>query len=166
METVRPTAIFPWRGLVALLPLACLFSLGLRVAARINGWTEDPHGPDRQALLINDWSTRRAELLSWMRQQPKPQLVFVRYSPRHNVNFEWVYNDADLIHSHVIWARDLGADHNQLLLRELPGRTVWSLDADSTAQQLVPYAQRTAMPTAVPSHETKALHSGEDLAAE
>ena len=54
-------------------------------------------------------------IVGW-EQQPKLQLVFVRYSPDHNMNFEWVYNHADIMHSHVIWARDLGAEHNKLLL--------------------------------------------------
>ncbi len=72
---------------------------------------------------------------------PTPQLVYVRYSPRHNVNYEWVYNHADIIHSHVIWARDLGAEHNRLLLQQLPDRTVWLLEADRREPQLVPYAE-------------------------
>jgi len=106
-----------WRGFVTLLPLLCVISLGLRLVGRINEWDEDPRSPDRKALLLHDWSLRRAELGQWLEHQPGPQLVFVRYSPRHDVIFEWVYNHADLIHSHVIWARDLGAEHNQLLLK-------------------------------------------------
>jgi hypothetical protein len=122
-----------------LLPVACVFSLVVRVEARINGWSEDPHGPDRKALLTHDWSLRRAEIQRWLEQQSAPQLVFVRYSAHHNVIFEWVYNRADIMHAHVVWARDLGAEHNRLLLAQMPERTASSLEADARDPKLVPY---------------------------
>jgi hypothetical protein len=115
-------------------------SLVLRVAGRRLGWNNDPHGPDRQALVMDDWSVKRSELEKWMEHQPTPQLVFVRYSAHHNVNFEWVYNHANLMHSHVIWARDLGVEHNRSLLKLVPDRTVWLLEADADNPQLVSYS--------------------------
>lgn len=136
--------VSPWRGFVILLPLACLISLAFQIGGRMNDWwnDEDEHGATGRVLPLHDWSLRRADLEHWLQQQSRPQLVFVRYFPNHNVNFEWVYNHADLTHSHVIWARDLGADHNKLLLEEFPNRTSWLLDADSEEPQLVPYGQR------------------------
>jgi hypothetical protein len=142
------THLSRWRGFVLLLPFACLLSLLVRIEAKIQGWKEDAHGPDRQVFLRNDRSLRRAELERWLSQQSRPQLVFVRYSQRHNVNFEWVYNHADLIHSNVIWARDLGAEHNRLLLDLLRGRNVWLLEADRPDPVLVPYTEST-LPTAL-----------------
>jgi hypothetical protein len=94
-------------------------------------------------LLLDDWSVRRADLDQWLQHQPGPQLVFVRYSPRHDVIFEWVYNHADLVHSQVLWARDLGAEHNQLLLNEMPERKAWIVYADNRDPQLVPYSDAT-----------------------
>jgi len=129
------------RGLGYALPIACVLSLVIRVEARLNGWHEGSHSQTGQALLMKDWSLRRAELEKWLEQQPKPQLVFVWYSLRHRVNDEWVYNRADIMHSQVVWARDLGADHNQLLLKEMAERTVWFLDADSKDPKLIPYAE-------------------------
>jgi hypothetical protein len=133
------------RGIVYLLPILCVGSLVLRVEGRLNGWKDDPHGPDRGTLLLNDWAVRRAELDHWLEQQPKPELVFVRYSRWHNVNNEWVYNHADIMQSRVIWARDLGADHNKLLLSLLADRAAWLLDADAREPQLVPYAEAENM---------------------
>jgi hypothetical protein len=63
------------------------------------------------------------------------------------VIFEWVYNHADFMQSHVIWARDLGAEHNKLLLNLLPERTVWLLEADARKPQLVPYSDATSEPS-------------------
>jgi hypothetical protein len=123
------------------LPVLCAISLGLRIKDRLDGRNSDPHGPDRGTLVQKDWAVRRAELDRWLDQQSNQQVVFVRYSRWHNVNNEWVYNHPDIMHSHVIWARDLGAEHNKLLLDLLPTRTVWLLAADAREPQLIPYAQ-------------------------
>jgi len=130
----------------------------LRVEGRLTGWwKDDPHSLDRETLLMNDWSLDRANIDKWLEQQPTPQLVFVRYSPHHNVIFEWVYNHADIMHSHVIWARDLGTEHNKLLLNLLPDRTVWLVEADRREPQLIPYDKANKMPTSASSRpaETK-----------
>jgi hypothetical protein len=151
-----------WRSLVIFLPVACVVSLVLRVEATLNDWKDNSYAPYAKVLTANDWSLRRAELEHWLEQQPGPQLVFVRYSPRHHVNFEWVFNHADLVHSHVIWARDLGAEHNHLLLAQLRDRTVWSLEADHSEPQLVPYTEST-VPVEAPSFEINANEEEDKL---
>jgi hypothetical protein len=151
----KPKRILNLRGFVYMLPVLCVITLVLRVEGRLNGWRDNPHGPDRGTLLLDDWGVRRAGLDHWMEQQPSPQLVFVRYTRRHNVNNEWVYNHADIMHSHVIWARDLGAEHNMLLLNLLADRTVWLLEADTFEPQLVPYADAESK-AASPSPENPA----------
>ena len=124
-----------------LLPVACLASLILRVGARANGWSIDVHPNDVDALPMQSWSLKRAEMQEWLEQQPGPQLVFVRYFPAHDVNDEWVWNRADLMHAKVVWARDLGSDHNRLLLQQMPDRTVWSLLPDLPEPRLVLYSK-------------------------
>ncbi|HLK21292.1 MAG TPA: hypothetical protein VKT81_20215, partial [Bryobacteraceae bacterium] len=64
---------------------------------------------------------------------------FVRYSPRHMFQDEWVYNAADIDGSRVVWARDLGAEENEKLLRYYPGRTALLLESDLQRPQLSPY---------------------------
>jgi hypothetical protein len=103
---------------------------------------------------------RRSELDHWLEHQTGRQLVFVRYSRRHDVNDEWVYNHADIMQSHVIWARDLGAAHNKLLLNLLSDRTAWLLQADASDPQLIPYAQLTDGPEeGSPSRTPEEEHS-------
>lgn len=150
-KEVKQKHIANLRGLVYALPILCVISLGARISDRLNGGKSDPHGPDRGTLLLNDWSVRRAELDHWLEQQSSPQLVFVRYSRWHNVNAEWVYNHPDVMKSHVIWARDLGLDHNKLLINLLSDRTVWMLDADARDPQLVAYAQAERSPISPPT---------------
>jgi len=137
----EPRSSWNLRGLVYALPVLCVISLLFRITDRLNGGNSDPHGPDRGTLLLNDWAVRRAELDHWLEQQVNLQLVFVRYSRWHNVNNEWVYNHPDIMRAHVIWARDLGTDHNKMLLDLVKDRTVWLLEADAREPQLVPYAQ-------------------------
>jgi hypothetical protein len=69
---------------------------------------------------------------------PGRQLVFVRYWPQHQFQ-EWVHNAADIDHSRIIWARDLGADENQNLLRYYPDGTAWLLEPDAHPPRLQPY---------------------------
>ena len=68
---------------------------------------------------------------------PDRHLVLVRYQPDHNVLADWVYNEADIDRSKVVWARDLGAAQNAELLDYFKDRTVWLLIADDKNPQLV-----------------------------
>jgi hypothetical protein len=134
------------RNLVYLFPILCALSLVGRVALRKSGASRLDTLPDWETL-VNDpkeWSLRRAAMERQLEQQASPQLVFVQYRPTHHVALEWVHNDADLEHAKVVWARDLGAEHNRLLLAQMPGRTVWSLDGDNRNPQLVPYSESIA----------------------
>ena len=67
------------------------------------------------------------------------QLVFVRYSPRHIFQDEWVYNDADIDRARIVWARDLGSAENEKLRQYYPDRAAWLLEPDDAPPKLVPY---------------------------
>jgi hypothetical protein len=69
---------------------------------------------------------------------PGPQLVFVRYGPQHQFQ-EWVHNAADMDRARIVWARDLGPEENQKLLRYYPDRTAWLLEPDAHPPLLRPY---------------------------
>jgi hypothetical protein len=69
---------------------------------------------------------------------PGQQLVFVRYWPQHQFQ-EWVHNAADIDRAQIVWARDLGPDENQKLLRYYPNRIAWLLEPDAHPPLLRPY---------------------------
>ena len=73
---------------------------------------------------------------------PGKLLVFVRYTPQHIFQDEWVYNQAALDTARVIWARDLGPEEDEKLLRYYPGRTALLLEPDQRPPQLGPYEPR------------------------
>ena len=69
---------------------------------------------------------------------PGRQLVLVRYWPQHQFQ-EWVHNAADVDGSLIVWARDLGPEENQKLLRYYPDRTAWLLEPDAHPPRLRRY---------------------------
>jgi hypothetical protein len=137
------TLRFGLRNLVYLFPLLCALSMVERVVVRMNGVnSQDSLAWDTLNTAPGDQGLARASMQRWLEQKDGPQLVFVHYAPSGNANsswVEWVYNDADLSGSKVIWARDMGAEHNELLLNQLPARNVWLLDANDPNLNLSPY---------------------------
>lgn len=84
------------------------------------------------------------------------QLVFVRYAPKHTLQ-EWVYNDADIDRSRIVWARDLGPEENETLRRYYPNRAAWLLAVDARPLQLIPYAEpKKEAPPVAPQPESPA----------
>jgi hypothetical protein len=83
----------------------------------------------------------RADVTAQLESTAGQHLVIVRYSyDHHNVNYEWVYNAADIDHSKIVWAREIpGADISPLL-SYYKDRKVWLVEADSLPVKLVPYS--------------------------
>ncbi len=68
--------------------------------------------------------------------------MLVRYGTNHDPLLDWVYNGADVDHAKIVWARDMGTEQNEELLRYYSDRSVWLLDADARPPQLTPYAEQ------------------------
>jgi hypothetical protein len=88
----------------------------------------------------DDYLARRAAVMKTLADSPGPDLVVVRYGPRHRIHREWVYNGADIDAAHVVWARDMGAQ-NRKLLEYFRGRRVWLLKEGFSREEdgLAPY---------------------------
>jgi hypothetical protein len=89
-----------------------------------------------------DWprgNLERAAVVNHLRQLGGDQLVLVRYGDPHNVDREWVWNDAEIDQAKVVWARDMGTEENKELIRYFHGRKVWFLEADRPKPLLQPY---------------------------
>ena len=79
---------------------------------------------------------RRIYVNRQLDQIPGRLLVFVRYSPQHLFQDEWVYNSADPASARIVWARDLGPEKNQELLQAYPGRTAVLFEPDARPPRL------------------------------
>jgi len=100
----------------------------------------------------------RAAIHQQLAQAPGKQLVFVRYWPQHIFQNEWVYNQADIDHARVVWARDLGPTEDEKLLHYYPDRNAWLLEPDATPPKLGPYRVEEA-PKPLPAPPAPTPHN-------
>ena len=82
-------------------------------------------------------ATKQVEAAS---RKGQGQLVIVRYSPDHDPHVEFVFNRADIDHSSIVWARDMGDEKNRELIAYYPNRQVWLLEPDSPSLTITPYS--------------------------
>jgi hypothetical protein len=97
--------------------------------------------PDYQ---ISDLTTvpleiERARIEAQLSRLPGRQLVLVHFHKRDVPSVEWIYNRADIDNSKVVWARDMGPEANQELLRYYANRNVWYVDRTG-GSLVIPYA--------------------------
>jgi hypothetical protein len=69
----------------------------------------------------------RARLVEQLRGTAGDHLVLVEYAPGPQRLFEWIYNDADIDASRVIFAHPMGDAGTRRLLDHYPRRRVWRL---------------------------------------
>jgi hypothetical protein len=81
----------------------------------------------------------RAGVLEHLGSLPGSQLVLVRYKPGHDALIEWVYNEADIDHAKVVWARDMGPAENGELIEYFKERRTWLIEADEMPPRLSAY---------------------------
>jgi hypothetical protein len=86
--------------------------------------------------MVTHRNSRHAVVNRALDQVPGKLLVFVRYTPQHIFQDEWVYNRADIDQSRIVWARDLGDEEDRQLRAYYPDRTVLLLEPDSRPPEL------------------------------
>jgi hypothetical protein len=94
----------------------------------------------------------RAEMVNKLSHIPGKQLIIVHYGPEHDIDSDWVYNDADIDNSKIVWARDMGAEQNAKLLAYYRDRQVWRLTVDRDTEQLVAYNPADLKPVDRPNY--------------
>lgn len=73
---------------------------------------------------------------------PDNNLVLVKYDKAYDIHDEWVYNEADIDNSRIVWAHDLGEEKNQQLRDYFKDRRVWVLKLSNGGQQLFEYGKQ------------------------
>jgi hypothetical protein len=139
VQCMRHLRVWRWAGkpvgaaLVRAVPAICVAMIGLRLCAVATS-----------APIEQPWprgNLKRAAILHQLEAGPDKHLIIVRYGPEHGSHIEWVYNRADIDGAKVAWARDLGEEQNQELLRYFSERRVWVLYADESPPRLEPYRE-------------------------
>ncbi len=118
-------------ALVALVPILGVALIVVRVAAVVG------HAPIEPAWPRGN--LQRPRIIHQLEQMQGDQLVIVNYGHQHNVDWEWVWNAADIDHSKIVWARDMGTQADQELLDYFKGRRVWRLNGDDPKPELIAY---------------------------
>lgn len=95
---------------------------------------------------LNHGEERRRSPYYIVDHLPGQKLIFVRYSPQHGFQEEWVYNAADIDNAPAVWARDLGPVKNQRLRDRYPRRSVWLLEPDYNPPKLTPFPEEARPP--------------------
>lgn len=128
---MRQLRLWGKRGLflARAIPVICVLSIGVRTLAA------PLHIPLSEFYEFSWYQKNlpafgRAGIQNQLEKLPGRQLVIVHYEPQHPPFAEWVYNQADIEHAKIVWARETGAGTEQDLITSYPGRTVWRLDAD------------------------------------
>jgi hypothetical protein len=135
--------IFRWSPLAArFLVLLCAGQFAYYYGS--HALETEPHGPP----------SRRAAVNTALAAVPGRQLVFVRYWPNHIFQDEWVYNDAAIDESRIVYARDLGPQENEKLRQYYAAWTVWLLEPDAQPPALTVY--QSVNPAAVVNEPVQA----------
>ena len=124
------------QGLARAVPLIGIAMVVLRVTAMGLGLHIEPPRP------MGD--PKRVAIERELQNIPGNQLVVVHYTPSHNVHDDWINNRADIDASKIVWARDMGASQNQVLLKYFKDRKTWWVNADDPSAQLEPYGSSPA----------------------
>jgi hypothetical protein len=86
----------------------------------------------------------RERIQSVLEARGGKHLVIVHYPLTDSPSQDWIYNDADIDHARIIWARDMGYARNKELLDYYPGRQVWYVNHAAFIATLLPYEQAAA----------------------
>ncbi|MGH9502114.1 MAG: hypothetical protein ACRD20_04615 [Terriglobales bacterium] len=101
------------------------------------------------SAMLKTWCAREIELTgrtgvrAALALQPGNILVIVHYRQSHDPGREWVFNEADIDRSKIVWARDMGVEKNQELLQYFKDRKVWLVEPDEHPPRLSEYSAVT-----------------------
>jgi hypothetical protein len=114
--------------IVHLLAAAMALVLILRIAAQDFGL------PYTQKINYQSWccqqagNQNKARIEAALDRMPGQHLVFVKPKTDPYNLLQWIYNDADIDASRIVWARDMGEAEDARLRQYFAGRDAWVVD--------------------------------------
>jgi hypothetical protein len=70
----------------------------------------------------------RSKVAQQLEDSPGHDIVLVKDGPNNPLHFEFVYNDADIDRSEIVWAHSLSPERDLALVRYFSGRQVWEFE--------------------------------------
>ncbi len=125
------------------LALAACAIMPLVLATRIS--LEQLHLPFTQKVNFQSWccvqpgNPNKPRIAAMLQKMGGRHLAIVKPKTDPDNLFQWIYNDADIDASRIVWARDMGPEANQALLKYFSDRQVWLVDPNTEPAQIVPY---------------------------
>jgi hypothetical protein len=125
--------------LAPVLIAAMAFILVLRIGLEQAGL------PYTQKLNFQSWCCRvegdhnKARMIAELDRIPGEHLVFVKAKTDPANLFQWIYNDADIDASRIVWARDMGEERNAELEKYFAGRKVWMVNPNIEPASVAKY---------------------------
>ncbi|HYL77907.1 MAG TPA: hypothetical protein VEU96_27085 [Bryobacteraceae bacterium] len=126
------------RQLVLLAPAIIVVILTTRIALELM------HRPFTQIVNYQSWccvkpgNQNKARILQMLENTPGQHLVLVKPKTDKDNLLQWIYNAADIDASKVVWARDMGPQGNEALLKYFQNRKVWVVDPNVEPAQISP----------------------------
>ncbi len=87
------------------------------------------------------WWFERHKIVQQLSADADKHLVFAHYASDHPPGHEWVFNEADIDDSKIVWARQLGENQDHELIEYYPNRKVWIVYADEYPARLQPFSE-------------------------
>ena len=137
IQSLRHLRFWTWRdkpigdSLLHAVPMIAVAMIALRVSAIAVNRPLEQTWPKGNLL--------RENVVKKLTPVPGKQLVIVHYGPDHWPYIDYVYNDADIDASKIVWARDMGPAGNQELIHYFHDRKVWVLTPDDEPARLRAY---------------------------
>ncbi len=151
IQAMRHLRVWRWRGertglfLVRSIPAGAALSLAFILAGSAMGWSHFKSDAWWGRIPVIPYGLARAHVQQQLEQLAGQHLAIVRYAPNHDpLAVDWVYNDADLDHAKVVWAREMDPGENEKLFRYFAGRHVWRVEPDKNPVLIVPYSQKVS----------------------
>ena len=149
------------QGIMFAVPVLCAITLVSGITLEMRGATLpfNFRGWSGRFLEIRD----RERIIDELRHLPGDHLVLVRYSPHHDYFEEWVYNEADIDRSRIVWAREMEPWRNEKLMQYFHRRRVWLLEPDKKPVQIVAYpaiAEPSGLQAGLPPPSTAGIGHG------
>jgi hypothetical protein len=127
----RPTGIFLSRTI----PIGCLLMASIPASAHRLGWSLS-FWPLQWALGSPD-VIHGPKIQSAVLAEGRKALVFVEYGKKHDPGLEWIYNEPDIPHAQIIWARRVDPKSDAALIERFHDRSIWILRPDEDPAVLI-----------------------------